>query len=62
MKENIKNTKLAQKIAKEAVFIYNNLRPHFSLELETPKQVHINQNVAYKSYRKNQKNLELLTL
>jgi len=62
LKENIKNTKLAQKIAKEAVFIYNNLRPHFSLELETPKQVHINQNVAYKSYRKNQKNLELLTL
>ena len=52
----------AQKMVKEAVDIYNNLRPHFSLDLFTPKQVHLNQNVDYKSYRKNKKNLELLTL
>jgi len=57
----IKNTKLAQKITKRAIYIYNNLRPHLSLDLHTPKQVHINQNVPYKSYRKNKNNLELLT-
>ncbi|MFL0092982.1 IS3 family transposase, partial [Tenacibaculum maritimum] len=61
LKLNIKNTKLAQKIAKRAVMIYNNMRPHFSLDLYTPKHVHLNQNIEYKSYRKNKNNLELLT-
>ena len=62
LKLTIKNTKLAQRITKRAVEIYNNIRPHLSLDLYTPKHVHINQNVNYKSYRKNQNNLELLTL
>ena len=62
LKLTIKNTKLAQRITKRAVQIYNNIRPHLSLDLYTPKYVHINQNVSYKSYRKNQKNLEFLTL
>lgn len=61
LKTIIKNTKLAQKITKRAVYIYNNLRPHLSLDLYTPKHVHINQNIEYKSYRKNKNNLELLT-
>ena len=61
LKKNIKNTKLAQKIVKRAVLIYNNLRPHFSLDLKTPQYVHLNQNTDYKSYRKNKNNLEFLT-
>ena len=62
LKITLKNTKLAQKITKRAINIYNNIRPHLSLDLHTPKHVHINQNVDYKSYRKNKNKLELLTL
>lgn len=62
LKLTIKNTILAKKITKSAINIYNNLRPHLSLDLNTPKKVHINQNIEYKSYRRNKKNLELLTL
>ncbi|MDO6739526.1 integrase core domain-containing protein, partial [Wenyingzhuangia sp. 2_MG-2023] len=61
LKHIIKNLKLAKMITKKAVDIYNNLRPHSSLDLYTPKHVHLNQNVNYKSYRKNKNNLELLT-
>jgi len=62
LKLTIKNTNLAQKITKRAINIYNNLRPHLSLDLKTPNQVHINQNIDYKSYRRNKIKLELLTL
>ncbi|MGY6648332.1 IS3 family transposase [Wenyingzhuangia sp. IMCC45574] len=61
LKNVIKNLKLAQKITNKAVKIYNNHRPHFSLNLCTPEYVHKNKNVDYKSYRKNKKKLELLT-
>jgi len=62
LKTTIKNTKLAKMIVKRAVDIYNNLRPHLSLDFETPQMVHLNQNIEYKSYRKNKNNLEFLTL
>jgi transposase InsO family protein len=55
LKQTIKNTKLAKKIVKEAVNIYNNLRPHLSLEMRKPSEVHQNPNIKYKSYRKNKK-------
>lgn len=61
LKETIKNTKLAQKIAKKAIFIYNNFRTHWSLNLSTPNKVHLKQNIDYKLYRKNKNNLELLS-
>lgn len=61
LKLTIKNTKLTQKITKRAINIYNNIRPHLSLDLNTPKYVHLNQNIEYKLYRKNKKKLELLT-
>ena len=50
LKQQIKNTNLAKKIVKRAVNIYNNLRPHLSLDLLTPKHVQLNQNVNYKCY------------
>ena len=62
MKQTIKNTTLAKKMAKRAVDVYNNLRPHLSLNLMTPSYVHINQNVSYKRYRRNKQNLEILTI
>ena len=32
LKQTIKDTKLAQKMTQQAVYIYNNLRTHFSLD------------------------------
>lgn len=57
LKKVIKNTTFAKKIVKNAVHIYNNLRPHFSLDLRKPFEVHNNPNIKYKSYRKKHVNL-----
>lgn len=61
LKQTIKNTKLAEKMTNQAVEIYNNLRPHLSLKLRKPAEVHLNPNLKYKSYKRNKKQLtELL--
>jgi len=62
LKKSIKNTAIAQKMTKQAVYIYNNLRTHFSLDLRKPSEVHLNPNIKYKSYRKNNVNLTELTI
>ena len=62
LKQTIKNTHLAQKLTDQAVFIYNNLRTHFSLDLRKPADVHRNPNISYKSYRKNSVNLPELSI
>ena len=62
LKQTIKNTVIAQKMTNEAVYIYNNLRTHFSLDLRKPSEVHLNPNIKYKSYRKNNVNLTELTI
>jgi len=62
LKQTIKNTDLAQKMTQQAVYIYNNLRTHFSLDLRKPAEVHLNPNIKYKSYRKNNVNLPELTI
>ncbi len=62
LKQTIKNTELAQKMTEQAVYIYNNLRTHFSLDLRKPAEVHLNPNIKYKSYRKNKVNLPELTI
>jgi transposase InsO family protein len=62
LKTCIKNTAFAQEFAKQAVHIYNNLRTHFSLDLRKPAEVHLNPNIKYKSYRKNNVNLKKLKI
>jgi len=62
LKQIIKNTKIAQMITKQAVYIYNNLRTHYSLDLRKPADVHLNPNIKYKSYRKNKVNLRERTI
>ncbi|WP_298247972.1 IS3 family transposase [uncultured Christiangramia sp.] len=62
LKRTIKNLKLARKMLKSAVEIYNQKRPHFSLQLKTPKQVHLKGDLPYRSYKMNQQKLELLTI
>ncbi|MFQ3304987.1 MAG: putative transposase [Polaribacter sp.] len=58
----IKNTTIAQEVTKQAVSIYNNLRTHFSLGLRKPAEVHLNPNIKYKSYRRNNVNLTKLKI
>ena len=58
----IKNTTIAQEVTKQAVYIYNNLRTHFSLDLRKPAEVHLNPNIKYKSYRRNSLNLTELKI
>ena len=62
LKKVIKNTAIAQETASQAVYIYNNLRTHFSLNLRKPAEVHLNPNIKYKSYRKNKLNLTELKI
>lgn len=62
LKRTIKNTELAQKMTQQAVYIYNNLRTHFSLDLRKPAEVHLNPNIKYKSYRKNKVDLPELKI
>lgn len=62
LKQTIKSTDLAKKMTQQAVYIYNNLRTHFSLNLRKPAEVHLNPNIKYKSYRKNNVILTELTI
>ncbi|WP_197505852.1 integrase core domain-containing protein [Urechidicola croceus] len=62
LKKTIKNTDLAQKMTEQAVNIYNNLRTHFSLNLRKPAEVHLNPDIKYKSYRKNNVTLNPLKI
>jgi putative transposase len=61
LKNTLKNSEIARKLTDEAIFIYNNLRTHFSLDLRKPAEVHSNPNIQYKSYRKNKLNLQELS-
>ncbi len=62
LKQTIKNSELANKMTNQAVYIYNNLRPHLSLKLRKPSEVHMNPDLEYKSYKKNKENLKHLKI
>jgi transposase InsO family protein len=47
----IPSLEVAQKMAKQAVAIYNNERPHLSLDLNMPSRAHLKQEHQYKSYK-----------
>lgn len=49
---SIPSLKVAGKMLKEAVEIYNHQRRHCSLEMQTPVYAHNNQAHIYKSYKK----------
>lgn len=38
--ESLKSKQIAEQMIKEAVYIYNNYRPHLALNYKTPEQVH----------------------
>ena len=62
LRKTLKNTDIAEKTAIQAVYIYNHLRAHCSLDLRKPSEVHQNPNIKYKSYRKNKLNLTELDI
>ena len=62
LKNCIKKTYIAQEVTKQSVSIYNNLRTHFSLNLRKPARVHLNPNIKYKSYKRNNVNLTELKI
>jgi transposase InsO family protein len=62
LKKTIRSTELAQKMATQAVDIYNNLRSHFSLDLRKPAEVHLNPTIVYKCYRRNKKEVKNLLI
>ena len=56
LKKTIKSLAVAQAMTKEAVGIYNNERTHWSLDLKTPRSVHLQYNKQKnKSYKKEKK-------
>jgi transposase InsO family protein len=53
LNNRVPNLQILKKLVKEAVYIYNNERIHWSLNLRTPKEVHRSYNsLKYKSYSK----------
>ena len=62
LKQTIKNTETAKKLTDQAVYIYNNLRTHCSLNYRKPREVHLNPDIKYKSYRKNNVDLQELKI
>lgn len=53
LRKTLPNVTVARKMMQQAVAIYNNERLHWSLNLQTPQQVHANYNTEkYKSYEK----------
>ena len=54
---------IMRKVVKEAIDIYNNQRPHYSNYLLTPKQIHNQDNIIIRTYkRKNSSKNELTTV
>jgi transposase InsO family protein len=62
LKQTIKNSALAKKMTEQAIYIYNSLRPHFSLGLRKPSEVHLDPCIEYKSYKINKENIKQMTI
>jgi putative transposase len=50
--EKLKNLSEAQHQTKESIAIYNELRPHLSCQMLTPKQMHKQEKIILKTWRK----------
>ena len=59
LKNTLKSVEIAQKLTKEAVDLYNNLRMHWSLDFKKPQEVHLQYN---KQINKNYKRVKTTIL
>lgn len=50
--EKLQNTLEAEELCKHGIRVYNELRPHLSCQMMTPKQMHFQQTVKLKSWNK----------
>lgn len=55
LRQTLPNLEVAQKMLRQAVLLYNNLRKHRSLEMNTPNFAHVNQIHTYKTYKSRRK-------
>jgi len=62
LRQTIKNSELAKKMTDQAVYVYNNLRMHLSLDLRKPSEVHMNPDLEYKSYKRNKEKITQLEI
>jgi len=62
LRDCIKNTRIAQQVTEKSIYIYNNLRTLFVLDMKKPAEVHLNSNIKYKSYLKNNVILPEITI
>jgi putative transposase len=60
--EPLSDLKEAIKQTEQSIFVYNNLRPHLSCSMLTPKQMHAQQNVKLKSYKTTKQQSPLFTI
>ncbi|MEO9661024.1 MAG: hypothetical protein ABJG16_07400, partial [Maribacter dokdonensis] len=49
--KSVKSLDLKKKLVDEAVGIYNNIRPHLSNHMLTPKQMHLQNKLKMKQYK-----------
>ena len=50
--EGFTDYKMAKREIKNAIFLYNTRRPHFSCEMMTPQQAHVSGRYKLKSWKK----------
>lgn len=62
LKETIASYALAMKMVNRGVDVYNRKRPHRSLNMLTPSEVHLKNNMEYKTYRRDKYNVEKLLI
>lgn len=56
----LNNLSEAKALAKQSIAIYNHLRPHLSCQMLTPVQMHAQQKVELKTYKKTLSNLTIV--
>ena len=58
--QKIKDFKIKKKLVKNAIEIYNNIRPHLSNEMLTPIQMHAQKKIRPKQYKSKKLNNDLI--
>ena len=49
------NMETMKLLVKDAVYIYNTKRPHYSCHLKTPEQMHLQKEVKIRNYKKSER-------
>lgn len=58
--QKINDFKVKKKLVKNAIEIYNNIRPHLSNQMLTPKQMHVQKKIRPKQYKSKKLNNDVI--